>query len=975
MPQRSIPKRLIIGLTCALYASAPSPAAAQSRDVLAEYTVTSWSARNGLPSNGVWAIAQDAVGYLWLATDAGLVRFDGIRFVSGESLGLDGLPSVQAFSFAIGNDGALWVGFARSGGIARIMHRQVQTFDSSDGLGGGTVNAIVVDSTGSVLAGTDEGLYQLDGLRWRHVGFRVEERVQILGLTLDPGGDILVATSSGVWRRDSHHRWMQVIDSGFTARAVPDPAGGIWFTDLRTGFRRLDTSGHLQEHPDPGSGHRLLLDRQDNLWVGTLGQGLWRARRTADGQIAVDRLPSADPVYSILEDRQGSIWVGTVFGLTQLTPRQLRPVHESPLMRSVTVATGGRLWAATPMELIQIDTTQVPAQLVRRVPVEGVRVLHADATGQLWASTGQHLLRLDGTTLRPISSNTVSTKPLSNIDAIASDSSGHIWVHDAGEGLHRVDPVTGLLIRVAPRLDSRGPPHLLGDRKGRLWVSSGGQVGVVEDDGIRWLLTFHATTGGALTLHEDSLGNVWAVGDEIIARFSGVEPSTLRAPRVPWRRAMSAVIDGSDQLWVGSEIGLQRVSLSDFDEVVADPDRSLRQTGFEPTDRTLGLTARTARPNAVRAENGSLWFITDAGLSSLEPASARKSAQPPPPQIETVLIDGQVRSADAGMRVPPGPARIVLDYALADLQSPLKTRFRYQLEPIDHAWIVAGTGRQATYTNLPAGAYTFRVQATDDTGAWTEPGSMLEFNIESFFYETSWFAGLTIAAVALLGYGGWHLRVRAIEQRAESVMNERMRLSREIHDTLMQGLAGVALQFDAISRQVNPDVRPRLDRLREFVEESLADARRTIQHLRSPDGRSILTGALRDAVERSAKLADLEFEFVVSGLPGAIDPQVEHHIFRIVQEAVANVVRHASASGFRVELRFSGERVELEVSDDGRGIDLDAHELPDDSRFGLIGMRERAEQLGGTLTVQRNHSGGTIVAASLPTVARGGRRH
>jgi signal transduction histidine kinase len=248
--------------------------------------------------------------------------------------------------------------------------------------------------------------------------------------------------------------------------------------------------------------------------------------------------------------------------------------------------------------------------------------------------------------------------------------------------------------------------------------------------------------------------------------------------------------------------------------------------------------------------------------------------------------------------LPPRTARLEIDYTVLNLTSPLKTRFRYRLEGFDADWIDADTRRQAFYTNLSPGQYRFRVVANNDEGTWAEPGAVWAFTIRPMFYETSWFVGASLASIVLAVLAAWRIRTRQLRKQFSLLLGERARLSREIHDTLLQSLVGVALQFDVIANDPHAtpaSTKARLVRMRKEVEEYIREARQSIWDLRSPKLQRLdLPAALREAGERAAGDV-LGFTFTVRGTPHRCAANIEEQLLRIGQEAVMNASRHAHA--------------------------------------------------------------------------------
>ncbi len=317
--------------------------------------------------------------------------------------------------------------------------------------------------------------------------------------------------------------------------------------------------------------------------------------------------------------------------------------------------------------------------------------------------------------------------------------------------------------------------------------------------------------------------------------------------------------------------------------------------------------------------------------------------------------------------LPARSSRLQIDYTEVNLTSPLRTNFRYKLEGFDADWITAGTRRQAYYTNLPPRPYRFVVVARNSEGmplsetAW-------EFAIAPMFYQTRWFSAAIVALVAFAGWGAWRLRLRQVRREFSLLLHERTRLSREIHDTLLQSLVGIALQFDALAGELPAAAgrtREHLVRMRKQVEEHIREARHSIWNLRSPTlRRRDLGTALRAFAEQATESAGIAVDVEVNGTPPRRVPRVEEQLLRIGQEAISNAVRHSGASRIQVRLDYRPDDVVLSVADDGRGFDLARTESEPNGHYGLITMKERAAEIGGTLSIESRAPAGTGSARS-----------
>ncbi len=335
---------------------------------------------------------------------------------------------------------------------------------------------------------------------------------------------------------------------------------------------------------------------------------------------------------------------------------------------------------------------------------------------------------------------------------------------------------------------------------------------------------------------------------------------------------------------------------------------------------------------------------------------------PPPVTIEQVIVDKA--PIKAGEAAPPGAGDVEIHYTGLSLLAPEKVLFKYQLEGYDRNWVEARQRRVAFFTNLPPGEYRFRVIACNNDGVWNEAGASITFRLKPHFYQTYWFYGLCALAVAGLGWGLHNLKVSRVQAQHDAVLGERNRIAREIHDTFAQEIAGLLAQLHAIKMlfQFSPQsAEKHLDRACELASAGLASARHLVLDLRHQALEDQeLPAALAHVVQQATAYADLQVDFSVSGDHRPLPGPTENNLLRIGQEAVTNAVKHACASRLRVQLSYEPRSITLRVKDDGCGFDPEAYRM-NGAHFGLLGLRERAAQLGGQLRLDSHPGEGTEV--------------
>jgi signal transduction histidine kinase len=376
------------------------------------------------------------------------------------------------------------------------------------------------------------------------------------------------------------------------------------------------------------------------------------------------------------------------------------------------------------------------------------------------------------------------------------------------------------------------------------------------------------------------------------------------------------------------------------------------------------------QPAAWKTNDGSLMFCSMKGVVVVDPKRLYSSGLVPPVHIEKVVINKQQLQIAPDTQLPVGSGEVEIHYAALSYVSPEKVRFKYMLEGVNKEWVDAGSRTFAYYANLPPGQYRFRVIAGYLDGQWNETGSSFGFYLKPRFYQTSWFAGIIVAVSGLIIFLLYRLRMMELKARYSAVLGERNRIAREIHDTLAQNLAGIALQLDAVNMHTSdipPSLSQRLDQACNLVRYSLSEARRSVSDLRYDElERHELASELPEIAAKMAATGEAKAKVQVVGTPRRLSPVIEKNLLRIFQEAMANAIKHASASNIEIKLRYDSDSLRLSVHDDGHGFDTENVIPLGVGHYGLTGMRERAERIGGRLVLKSQAGQGTELLVEVP---------
>jgi signal transduction histidine kinase/ligand-binding sensor domain-containing protein len=948
-----------------------------------------------LPPGEPSCLLEDRERRLWVGTmsseRAGLGVLDRstgrfTRYLADGRPGSLSAPYVQAIHQD--RDGRLWVGHARGLDLFDPEARTFTAFPIGPAGSEPRVMAMLEDSRGTFWVATErEGLFQFDR------GTGAFRSFAIAGPT-GPGG--------------------RGASDSFFAAFLEQPAGTLWVAGYGAGLVRVDlATGRTKRYrPDPRRSDSLSVAQVVQL-AGDGGRLVYVG--TENGGLDVLDVPSErfthyrpdldDPrslgsasVWALLRDQHGVLWVGANgFGVSWHSPLAQRfeairagPAGlREPRVTSVAEAHDGRIWVGTDgggLHVVDEGTRRVrryelPAGAAG-TSSNAVQSVLAGPGGGIWVgfwSSG--LCRIEpGGRVRFYHPPASRRLPMSD----------NIWrVLDAGGGELLVATNDGAFLfdvrreRFVP-LRERYPGAGLGPvsaaalgADGDLWLAHPTSIEHVDRaSGAVRVLDGDSRAAGAFVgsfvdaLHVDARGQLW-VGTErgltCLDRGGRRLATYGEGDGLPNPNVVSITDDASGNLWVGTHGGLARLR-----GAVAAP-AGAAVLAFDERD---GITDRVSiRGAAFRSRRGELFFGTSRGLTRFLPEAFQTNTRVPPVVLTSLrLANRPVLAGSPGSplsRPIEETTEIVLRHDQADVTFgfaalnyilPQKNRYTHRLEGLDREWSPVGPETSASYVRIPPGEYVFRVRACNNDGVWNTEGVRLRLRVTPPFWQTGWFAAalaLSLAGAAALLHAS---RLGRVRQRFQAVLDERRRLSRELHDTLEQGLAGIALQVDSARQHLGrrPEVVERcLDTALRMVGYSREETRRTVNQLRSQAlERGDIARAIREVASDLASPGRPQVDVDVRGVPRRLSVAAEHHLFRIAQEALTNALTHAEASRVCVALAFAGDGVELTVSDDGRGLpDRPEHGF----HFGLSGMRERARALGTTLEVESAAGRGTTI--------------
>lgn len=972
-------------LACAwLTFSVPLAHALDPQRQIAQFHHTAWTVKEGAPGQ-VTALAQTSDGYLWLATQVGLFRFDGVRFERYDPPGTQAFPATSISTLYATTDGGLWIGF-RYGAVSFLRDGRLTHYGEAQGLPTSTVFRFAHGPDGRLWAATFSGLVYLHEGRW----YRVENDWRVPGaqartLFTDRDGTLWLATDAGIARLRKGAQAFETLDIavGRISQIAQAPDGALWIAENEGGVRRLPIDGASATPALSAPSAGLLFDRDGTLWATTMGEGVRRLAQpslhaAAKGDTAFEVFRqddglSADYLLPVLEDREGSVWVGSSRGLDRFRHTNVIPalLPDGAQDFAIVAEPDGTLLAGSRNRpLMELDGAQL-RYLDLPPPLTAA---HRDRNGTVWLGGPGGLWTWRDGRLAPVTPLPVSG--YSGVQALAHDANGVLWVSLNTPGVHRLQHGRWQQVRGRKGLPPGSSPLvLLPTADGALWMGyARDQIAVMRGDTVQAIGRAEGLDVGNVTaLVEGQDGGLWIGGERGLARYAQGTLRMLRPPADhPFRGISGIVASRGGDLWLNGARGVLRVKAADVPHLF-DASTPLYEQ-FDFLDGMPGVPAQFRPiPTATEGRDGRIWFATTSGVVAIDPAAIRRNPIPPPVTVLSLTADERLHAVPAGaLQLPPGTRNLQIAYTALSLSIPERVRFRYKLDGYDDGWQEAGARRTAFYNDPGPGDYVFRVIAANNDGVWNEVGASLPIVIAPRYYQTPWFRVLCIVLGVSLLWIAYLLRLRhlsaQIRERLQERHRERERIARELHDTLIQSVQGLILRFHAVAESLGREApsHAAMERVLQRADDVMGEARDRVLDLRAP-----LPG---DLPEMLAELGEelvpdhaTDLRMIVDGSPRALDPLVCDEVYRIAREAVLNAFQHANARHVVVELAYPPEVLIVRIRDDGVGIPREVLQAGGRrGHWGLAGMRERAQRVGADLDLHSVPGAGTDVVLRVP---------
>jgi len=939
-----------------------------------QYTRTVWRVQDGLPEDTVQALAETKDGYLWVGTTGGLTRFDGTRFsiYGTTTLPVSGVNSI--FCLEPSRDGGLWVG-TEGGGLLHLLNGQVQSYGVSNGLTDGFVRTVLEDRHGTVWVGTDNGLFKVKGDRVERLEMTAGMgSLAVHAISEDKEGRIWVGGSRLLSIEDGKLHFYDLPGSYSSNRVktVLQTADGSVWVGMVNGLERLE-DGKFKRVPEVEGTVRTLKQTGDGtLWIGTIGNGLWTYKQGVCSHLT-GLLPS-NTVLKIFEDADHQIWLGLQAGLVRLNQTS---VHVVPLpggadadFATISGNGDGSLWAVSSGVYKISEGVARPYQF-KELPGVMVRNVFRDHEGDLWVGTdGSGVFRITKHGTEHYS----APRELTNnfVRGFLETRRGEMWIC-TDEGVSHLTPQGMRKITMKDGLVHFSIRSLFEDHTGDVWIGTEQGLSHWHEGGfVKDVATEALQQEKVWSIYEDPTHTLWyGTRDHGLFRYQDGQIAQFTTTQGLVSNSIYQILeDPHRRFWLSGPNTISSMDERQLHKVPMSVDHlsvSLYTIPYGAEDAEM---YGGRQPSGYLAPDGSVWFPSSKGPTHIV-LNSPSEASLPRILLQSVTLDGRNLPLAGTVELPARMTRLEFSYTPLSLRPQSGIRYQYRLKGFDKSWVYAGTNLTASYTNLPAGHYRFEVQAFDVS----DPARVVEVHIEvhrePFLWQTWWFLVLSAAVLLLLTWIIYRLRMHQVRLRFKAVLEERGRLAREMHDTVIQGCTSISALLEAVAsrqRELNPVVQDLLTHARTQVRTTIDEARYGVWNLRHDDGAAIdLPSSIEAISKQTTKEFDVEVDCKVEGELYTVPGTILRELLMVVREAVYDAVLHGRPNKIMITTHYGAKRLSILVADDGIGFQIDS--VPTEGHYGIIGMYERMKRVSGEFVLTSELGKGTRAELSIARTA------
>ncbi|MRW83347.1 hypothetical protein GJ698_04500 [Pseudoduganella sp. FT26W] len=944
-----------------------------------------WTLADGAPGQA-FDIQQTADGLMWFTSPTGLYSFDGVKFKQENEVYGNKILSTNTASMRAQPDGSLAVGYG-FGGISIMTPTGARHYVAGTDFPLGSTRAITADADGNWYAGTTSGIVRLQQDKWIAVGRTVlpgmVERIrfdaegtlwaltgdEIYALRKGAQDFSFVMKYGGLGTANFYNRWLHV--------KLPDGS-----------FARVTADGRQEPlNIENAQAYRSIVNGPNGTMAAMRDEGVARLAQRANG--AWYETEFYPPVYgssagsgggglgiSLLRDREGNFWRTTLEGVEKFRLHRFHQIKKQDFSWLVQRGLGDEMWMGgykEPMQRVSPDGASRPTGIKRPTALLRVAADHVwvGVQGGVWefAAGGEHFWEFPAQIGKPF-----------DVQALALDGDGKLLVSVTRHGLWSLEQGVW---RQDPRLQGLKDPtpvSMQRDSRGQLWLGlTNNRLGRLTPQTLALLPDSSQLQIGNILAMIDLGGRLLIGGDLGVAWIDGDRAHAMKFQRGAMVQQVTGLVaDHLGQLWIHSNAGLLVLAPKELEKFWRAPEQPLVTELFNFEDGVSG-TAIPIRPLPSLSidSRGRVYYATMSQAGWIDPANIRRNPRAPNVIIQGLNAgQGEVRPVN-GMQLPEHTTAIDLAFTATALGIPERATLKYRLDGVDADWQEVKRERSAHYTNLRPGQYRFHVIAANEDGVWNLQGAELRFEIKPAFWETAWFQLLCTVLVMLVAALLYQWRIAVVRQRAltlaeartsariEATLQERSRIARSLHDNLLQAAQALILHFHTLHNRMpqEPELKSKLDKVLDYAEQLVESTRDEVVALRRSPTCEELYAELKESLAATAPGAEAALTFDTTGPARPLQDDAAGEIAYVLREAVWNSARHAQASRIAVALRFGDQALEGSVVDDGVGLGEPAHA---GRHWGLIGMRERIQRLGGAIDIGPGAQGGVSVRFSIP---------
>lgn len=962
---------------------------------ISQFHHKSWSARDGAPGQ-VIALAQTQDGLLWLGTQTGLFRFDGLEFERFQPIGGEFL-SPNIYSLLATADGGLWIGYW-NGGAGFVKDETLTNYQETEGLPARGIRRFAQDHDGRIWAATGAGLYYLDNGLWKQNADESglpDQNIQTL--YIDAEGNTWGVAGNALLTRPIGSTVFQTVENeiGSTTKITKDKNGSVWLSEVTRSVRQITSSGTDDRRSTSEikvGANRILFDRDGSLWVATLGDGIRRvaAMSSLEGK-TVERFGpetesfttkdglSSDHVYTAIEDRQGNIWFGTENGLERFrsVPLITLALPEGFQSFGMAPASDGSIWIVSHngymLRIVDdqlLEAGTVPSEIATVVPA---------SSGGLWLSylrSNHSLMRVFDLGSKLLYASFPLDRAEGRARSLLTDSKGVPWAWFEPNGFYRLENESWIEFARPELLPSELAISSVIDVDGKMWAGHvNNTVSRIDGESVSIFRTENGVNVGNIHAIAATEKNIWIGGHLGLAFFDGERFRTVVDAAGDSIAEITGIVVSNGDVWLNAGKGVIQIPSDEVTAVLAEPDRRVNIRVFDALDGLRGgMQRQQPYPTAIKDAKDVLYFSTRAGVVRLDPKKIKDNDVPPPVTIRSLTAGGSGYHPTRPIVLPKGTNDLQITFAALDLGLPERVRYRYRLAGSNNEWVDAGTRRDAFFSNLGPGNFRFELLAANGDGLWATDPAVLQFQILPLFYQTYWFIGLCSVAVVFATWLFYRWRIRQIEARISSHylerLSERRRIAQDLHDDLLQGFVSSSIQLNVVAENLPYDspVRKSLTNIETQLRTIVDKGREKVSNLRTSFDRNdvYLDETLNDAMSEIKGSYAGEVTILIEGERRFLNPTIHDTVYYILREAIINAIKHAKAKNIEVTLAFRKKDVVLTVRDDGKGIEDDIIRSGKTGHWGMKMMRERADEIGAKFKIWTLPSHGSQVEVTVP---------